>query len=304
MPVLVPALVFVLLIAGCASTPKEPAAGAADAAKLVKDINAIKAESAKADGNTVTLTGGIRLETALTIPAGVTLDLTKETLQLANNAVFTVEGTVNAKADGITIDSAAANPATVNGSGTIQLKSKGNLFVIWDNKKLILDGVTLVGLKDNDGSLVEFGGSEFVLKSGKITGNHGHGVKFYDGGTFTMEVGEISGNGDGGVIVFNGSFTMSGGTIANNSRDNNGGGVYLAEGASFIMEGGTIYGNADSLPAGTDPSLANSARVGASLAGGTAKWGTGGTYTKGGKSQPGGSDIGSTNDTLIAIPKQ
>jgi hypothetical protein len=32
------------------------------------------------------------------------------------------------------------------------------------------------------------------------------------------------------------------------------------------------------------------------------KWGTGGTYTKGGVAQTGGSDIGRTNDTLIAIP--
>jgi hypothetical protein len=35
---------------------------------------------------------------------------------------------------------------------------------------------------------------------------------------------------------------------------------------------------------------------------GTAKWGTGGTYTKGGVSQTGGSDIGTTADTLIAVP--
>jgi hypothetical protein len=70
------------------------------------------------------------------------------------------------------------------------------------------------------------------------------------------------------------------------------------------MEGGTIYGNVDSLPAGTDASLANSARQGVSLhvEDGTAKWGTGGMYTKSGASQPGGSDIGTTDDTLIAMP--
>jgi hypothetical protein len=76
------------------------------------------------------------------------------------------------------------------------------------------------------------------------------------------------------------------------------------------MEGGTIYGKASSLPAGTDASLANSAQNYASLEvyNATAKWGTGGTYTKGGVPQTGGGGIvhsdpndgGGTDDTLIA----
>jgi hypothetical protein len=72
------------------------------------------------------------------------------------------------------------------------------------------------------------------------------------------------------------------------------------------MEGGTIYGSIDKLPTGTDESLANStSRSSASLEvdrSSTAKWGMGGTYTKGGVSQTGGSNIASTDDTLIAIP--
>ena len=55
---------------------------------------------------------------------------------------------------------------------------------------------------------------------------------------------------------------------------------------------------------GTDASFANSANENASLHASTpAKWGTGGTYTKGGVSQTGGSNIDSTNGTLIAAPK-
>jgi hypothetical protein len=66
------------------------------------------------------------------------------------------------------------------------------------------------------------------------------------------------------------------------------------------MEGGTIYGKS------AEGGKVNSA-PGAVLnippsGSGTAKWGTGGTYTKGGVSQAGGSDIGRTNDTLIVIP--
>jgi hypothetical protein len=73
---------------------------------------------------------------------------------------------------------------------------------------------------------------------------------------------------------------------------------------TFTLKGGTIYGSADGLPAGTDPSLANSAQhdVSLSVNNSTAKWGTGGTYTKGGVSKTGGSDIGDTEDTLIAVP--
>ena len=74
------------------------------------------------------------------------------------------------------------------------------------------------------------------------------------------------------------------------------------------MEGGMVYGNAASLPAGTNASLANSANDHVSLhidsREFTAKWGTGGTYTKGGASQTAGSSIGITDDTLIATPKR
>jgi hypothetical protein len=134
-------------------------------------------------------------------------------------------------------------------------------------------------------------------------------------GTFTMSGGTISGNtakggtdwsGGGGVKVESGEFIMSGGTISGNTVTGGGGGVKLEASAIFTMTGGTIYGKADSLPAGTDPSLANSADRDMALwvqeADVSSKWGTGGTYTKGGVSQSGGGDIGSTSDTLIATP--
>jgi hypothetical protein len=104
----------------------------------------------------------------------------------------------------------------------------------------------------------------------------------------------------------NGStFTMQGGTISANTGRN--GGVWLSNRSVFIMEGGTIYGKADSLPAGTDTSLAN---IGTGTDFGvaldvnnmaTAKWGTGGKYTKDGVSQVSGSNIGRSDETLIAI---
>jgi hypothetical protein len=68
------------------------------------------------------------------------------------------------------------------------------------------------------------------------------------------------------------------------------------------MEGGRIQGNRDSDSFTRNTSTGGSSFVLNIVDGSTAKWGTGGTYTRGGVSQTGGSNIASTNDTLIAIP--
>jgi hypothetical protein len=250
-------MAFSLVLAGCSTTGNNGPTVEELAEQLAADINDIEAGKAVMGGDTVTLTGGVRLENAaLTVPSGVTLDLTKETLQLANNAIFTVNGTVNAKAEGINIDSAATTPATINGKGTISLKSKGRMLGIYEGKKLTLDGVTLVGLSDNDDSLVGIGnGGELVMNSGAITGNThasdewagGGGVEVWQG-KFTMEGGTISGNsadgGGGGVhINENSTFTMKDGTISGNTARSTGGGVRAERNSTFTMEGGTISAN-------------------------------------------------------------
>jgi hypothetical protein len=323
--------VFGLILAGCTTTTggAEPSAA---------DINAVKPGSAEVQGGTVTLTGGVRLENAtLTVPEGVILDLTQEgaVLELQDGAVLTVNGTVNAKSQGINIDSVIANPAIINGSGTIQLKSKGRLLGIWEGRKLTLDGVTLVGLPDNSWMLVEVeDGGELVLKSGKISGNTivsedgtpGGGVTVNgESGVFTMTGGEISGNNAreaGGVAINSGSFIMEDGIILGNTGLYMGG-VSIGHGATFIMEGGAIFGNTAedfggvgivngtfTLKGGriqgstdSDGFAKNTGNNSAALRvmnNSTAKWSTSGAYTKGGVSQTGGSDIGGTSDTLIA----
>jgi hypothetical protein len=340
-------LVFVLVwFAGCGTTPQAGdgqsggGSGTEDggAAQLAADLG--KAVS----GDTVTLTGWAGLKTALTVPAGVTLDVTADgaALELRDGAVLTVDGTVNALGHGdhgngwvegsLRIGDGAA---VIDGNGTIRLASKGHLLEVGGKRHLTLDGVTLVGLADNDSSLVEVnGGGELVLKSGTITGNthtseesaNGGGVTVYSA-IFIMAGGAITGNtviagenktgNGGGVRTGSGAtFRMTGGTISSNtatsiSKRGEGGGVAVND-SSFIMEGGTIYGKADSLPAGTDASLANNANasngaVSLRLYRSTAKWGIGGIY-QGGDSQTGGADILKpnelvrTDDTLIAIP--
>jgi hypothetical protein len=373
------------LIMGMAFAPLW--ASDAEAAKLAASLNALKARSAAAEGATVRLTGEARLTKSFAVPSGVTLDITAEgaSLRLEGGAKLTVDGVVNARGHGeqdkrwvdggLRVD---GGPAVISGSGTINLASKGCLLNIHKgSKKFTLDGVTLVGLKDNDRSLVQVGeGGAFILKSGRVTGNtvvkgSGGGVRFNSSGTFTMSGGMInentavsgggvwgengtftmeggmilgnsaSSNGGGVAALYECAFTMKGGEISNNSAGEGGGGVAVRGNSVFTMEGGTIAGNtADNYGAGgvfvatkmftlkggriqgstdSDGFAKNTAggnwAVQSALSvwkGGTAKWGAGGTYTKGGVPQSGGGDITSvlggnewsgTSDTLIAAPK-
>jgi hypothetical protein len=371
---------LVAVLMGCASSGTAIAETNSNAGGTGTEdggVEQLAADLGKAvNGGTVTLSGWAGLKTALTVPEGVTLDLTGDgaALELQDGAVLTVNGTVNTTGHGdhgkgwiegsLRMGDGAA---VIAGKGNINLKSKGRLLNIGSDKgkrQLTLDGVTLVGLPNNDSPLVGVhNGGEFILKSGAITGNtynsndgaNGGGVDV-GRGTFTMEGGAISGNtatsntyaggggvkvsgsatfimaggtifgnttiagenytGNGGGVSLSGStFIMRGGVISGNtatSRSNRGegGGVQVNE-SMFIMEGGTIYGRADRLPTGTDASLANSAPNRASslrVWQGTANWGTGGTYTKGGVSQTGGEyiiysdDVAATEETLIATP--
>jgi hypothetical protein len=199
-----------------------------------------------------------------------------------------------------------------------------------------ISGNSVNGKEGSEGGGVNIGeASVFTMSGGEISGNsakstagrytNGGGVKV-DKGTFTMSGGAITDNTataavtgmGGGVRIDESVFTMSGGEISGNTAKGGtgaaGGGIYIGPKSTFIMEGGTVYGSVGNLPDGADKSLANivlgRGGVTLHLFEGTAKWGTGGAYTKGGIPQTGGSDIvqvdefiaGSTGDTLIAIP--
>jgi hypothetical protein len=151
----------------------------------------------------------VNLTTGLTVPVGITLDLTAEgaSFELRDGVALTVDGTVNASghggqgkgwvAGGLRIGDGTT---VINGSGTIRLRIKGRLLNVGSDqstRQLTLDGVTLVGWEDNNDSLVEVNnGGALVLKSGAITGNTRAG--WTDGG---------------GVSVRKGVFRMEGGAI-------------------------------------------------------------------------------------------
>ena len=224
--------------------------------------------------------------------------------------------------DGLTRDS-TDNDKENNDKPLIQIE-KGGEFIM---KSGLITGNTNspVSYADGGGMQVKEGGT-FIMEGGSISGNAaygggqsgsgGGGIRI-DKGTFIMKGGTISnnkaGNVGGGVLVMGngiiGSFTMLGGTISGNTvtekNAEGGGGVCVGindGGGIFTMVGGTIYGssaqggNANTAPSGAALMVSSRAE--------STKWGTDGIYTKGGVNQIGGSNIGATNDTLIAVPEQ
>ena len=97
--------------------------------------------------------------------------------------------------------------------------------------------------------------------NGAITGGNGElpkntsggGVYVAEGGTFTMSGGTISENsgwsqGGGVSVAAGGTFTMNGGTISGNSSGSEGGGV--VNDGTFTMNGGTISNNTTAVSGG------------------------------------------------------
>jgi hypothetical protein len=235
--------------------------GSAAAQQLSNDLNAITSGSASASGDTVTLLGDLSLvNTTITVPAGVTLDLVTnhKSITLGNDAVLTVNGVVNAEASydssnvliaangKLLVDSATGNhPATINGAGVVHLKSQGTLLVIENGKEMTLDGtVTLDGLMT---------AATAVSKSIALPADYADDIDTtlrvvftYPGSTFTMRGGVIGYNAGGGVHS-GGVFNMYGGEIKNNcvfgGSWSEGAGIYVGNGSVFTMYGGEIKGN-------------------------------------------------------------
>ncbi|MDR1178069.1 MAG: hypothetical protein LBK64_04505, partial [Spirochaetaceae bacterium] len=149
-----------------------------------------------------------------------------------------ISGTITAVSgavtnDGMVVISGSGYPAIVlkgADTGTNAINASGK------NKRVLYigDGNT-VRLEDN-----------LILKGGSFA--NGSGVYVTNGGKFTMTGGSIQNNTsgdsrDGGVSVASGGeFTMTGGYIQGNSA-NVGGGVSVASGGKFTMTGGYIKNN-------------------------------------------------------------
>ena len=128
-----------------------------------------------------------------------------------------------------------------------------------DNDASESDGTTghgggvYVGLGGDGISAFEMSGSAEI--AGNRATGRGAGVYVADGSTFLMKGGSITDNiirgyfvPGGGVCVWNGSFTMEGGSVSRNEATH-GGGVCVWNG-SFTMEGGRIEDNASTVGGG------------------------------------------------------
>jgi uncharacterized repeat protein (TIGR02543 family) len=138
-----------------------------------------------------------------------------------------------------------------------QANNGGGVYLTHEKARFIMRGGTIGGAAGEantaaaNGGGVYVAGGAFEMNGGEMsrnTGNNGGGV-YVTGGAFTLNSGEIARNtgGNGGGVYINGSgstFTMSGGTIAENAATNDGGGgVYVCQNGAFEMSGGTITEN-------------------------------------------------------------
>jgi hypothetical protein len=173
----------------------------------------------------------------------------------------------------IVLDNVNVTPLTINGAGgiypailisgdtetdsaptsTVTNTVSGALLTITGGAKVRLGNKLTLDAKQK-GRVVEVNAATLVMETGAtVTGGHisgnnyGGGVFVSSSGTFTMTGGTIAentaSNGGGGVWVdTSGTFTMTGGTIAENTAFS-GGGVYVYTSGTFTMTGGTIAEN-------------------------------------------------------------
>jgi len=209
---------------------------------------------------------------ALVVTEGVTLDVSGEGkgLELADNAVLTVRGAVEARGGegaqpraaeyGLALTAQAAAPAVINGAGVIRLVSPGYLLNIGAGKGAVitdtqLDGFgTAEGLSraappawvrpdeaDNTAPLINAAGTGASLElrgAARAAGNVHRGEGVSGGGA------AVSG---GALFALRGSAAVEGNAVTGTAaeREFTGGGVVAADRGKFTMEGGAaVRGNA------------------------------------------------------------
>jgi predicted outer membrane repeat protein len=129
--------------------------------------------------------------------------------------------------------------------GGVLIAPGGSLYIdggkIFDNQSEIVGGgIAIIGTN-----------SVLIIKDGEVRNNHaqgGGGVAVFQESCFTLSGGTINDNtasiAGGGVIVnISGSFTMAGGMIRGNRSSGSGGGIALMEKSIFVLENGEIQNN-------------------------------------------------------------
>jgi uncharacterized repeat protein (TIGR02543 family) len=232
-----------------------------------------------------TVTGNVTLyarwTNAVAMTVSTTSEFTSALSEIRNSAdsyfIVTATADFSLSPQDLTLAAYCNKSITLRGnvaSRTISLSGQGSLFTVGADVELVLEDIVLVGISNNNTSLVKVNTDGILIlnSGGKITGNTynlstatgGAGV-YIDGGTLEITGGEISGNNlitnvsttlnntirGGGVYAVNGSTVfMSGGSIKNNNvskthrgwGSSDGGGIALSD-STFEMISGFIEGN-------------------------------------------------------------
>ena len=165
------------------------------------------------------ITGGSATHGAVYVDDGGTFDMTGGAIAGNSGTGVYVKGTFN-----MTGGSISGN--TANYGGGVYIPNTGSF--------IMESGEIFGNTADANGGGVYVNGGDFTMESGTISGNtadYGGGV--FAAGDFALEAGEISGNTadyGGGVYLYDGTFTLTGGTLSN---------VYLYSGQAITI-GGTL----------------------------------------------------------------
>ena len=188
----------------------------------------------------------------------------------------------------------------------------GNLFTVNSGGSLTITGnsthdtnLTLDGMKQSpSNNLVKVSGSFTLADGGILTNNtafSGGGVYVFLGGTFTMSGGTISDNtanngyGGGVYVMSDGStFEMSGGTISGNTADDGGGVYMMSSGSTFEMSGDAVISGNTADDGGGVYVMSDGSTFemfGGTISGNTASNNGGGVYVKSGEFTMSGGEI-------------
>ena len=194
-------------------------------------------KTAVAAGGIIKLTAPVTVSETISIPTGVNVTITGESLVLSGAAeLISIADGASLTLEDVTLDA--------NGSGRTVNVQKGGTLIINEGAKLIeASGSTVVA----PGLLVV---GNVVMNGGEISdctqGSLGSAV-YMGGGTFTMNGGKITGcvskNGGGAVAAQwnSGTFIMNGGEITGNQSRYTG--AIQIKGITVQLNGGKIYDN-------------------------------------------------------------
>lgn len=193
-------------------------------------------------GDDVTLIAGAVVTGTITVPVGRTLTLNGGTISGGTNSGVLVNGGTFIMQSG-----------TISGN-TAGTSWGGSGVFVRNNGTFTMNGGTITGNSSNNhgGGVTVMESSTFTMNGGTIADNtagggaRGGGVHMAGTATFHMTGGVIENNNastGGGVNVENigGSFNMTGGYIRNHDIVGHGGGVNNS--GTFTMTNGTIYNN-------------------------------------------------------------